>query len=363
MWFLTGALGLVAGLALRAMIGKPWKPPAFLSIDGRHTAIGYDLPNKGNASLNLGTVGDLMGPFRVREEGSLDALGRALGMVNELQTGDPRFDNACFLELDDPLLEAVFAHDESVRRAVSTVFYGGATELRCADGVLWAEWSLPRSESQAAATERLRPQIAALHHIASRIQRSHGSAWSRITAPASRWPLVFNAAGAALLGAGCSLAASQTGGGLPHAARAPWIQPVTWGLSGVALSLILLVVFLTLRQHSRLHRVLFEVAVTAGAGLWLLVWGSAYALDMSLDQAPAVERAVKTLECRHTTSTHKGTTHHHYHIDTEPLMPGDAPESFDVDSATFARCKAGNTTTLTTHPGFLHVPWVSALRP
>lgn len=363
MWFLTGALGFLAGLALRMMIGKPWKPPAFLSIEGRHTAIGYELPNKGNASLNLGVVGAFMGPFRVREEGSLDAVGRALGMVNELQTGDPRFDNAYFLELDDPLLEAVFAHDESVRRAVSTVFYGGATELRCAEGVVWAEWSLPRSESQAAATDRLRPQIAALHHIASRIQRGQGSAWSRITAPASRWPLVFNLIGASLLGAGSFAAMTQVGGGFPHVVAAPWIQPVTWGVSGVALSLLLLAVFLTLREHSRLHRVLFEVAVTAGCGLWLLVWGSVYALDVSLDHAPAVDRAVRTLECRHTTSTHKGTTHHHYHIDTEPIAAGAAPESFDVDSATFGRCKVGSSTILTTHPGFLRVPWVSALEP
>jgi hypothetical protein len=110
--------------------------------DGIAYRFAYSSGSNRNPSALKVTIDSPTGqPFRVVREGRAERLSKRIGLSNEIQTGDPAFDDEFYIETEAVELTKTLLMHEEARDAVRAVFRLGFTAVRQHGQQLQAVWS------------------------------------------------------------------------------------------------------------------------------------------------------------------------------------------------------------------------------
>lgn len=301
--------------------------------------------------------------FELRREGVLDELGKWLGIVHEIQSGDAAFDRTLYVVGEHPALEQLLTTDAAWRSTVMTLFRRPDVQrLNCERGYLWLTLDAPYEGADLqddavvadqAAEQSLEPLVAAR----DRLVRLRAEPWSDEQDPAVRHASVMYGVTAllALIGAGSFFLHPDSDTVLPRALESGGVMRLAT-LAAVASGAVLAIgAFLLLRASSRLHRVLLEVIASAMPGVWLLSY------DLLVDYNQRGDRSAATVEVRRVEEAYerkgtRGRVRYYIVLDRRPQYLKSS--TLPVTRGRYMRVSIGACVSLETRAGALGDRWL-----
>lgn len=123
----------------------PADEPVEGELDGARYARQYAPPVKGKGArpsvLTFRTAVPCDGEFHMVEETWFDQVCKRYGLAVEVQTGDDKFDDACYVRSDTPALAAAYLTDPLKRIAILDLRRLGFREVVLRDRTLTATWT------------------------------------------------------------------------------------------------------------------------------------------------------------------------------------------------------------------------------
>jgi hypothetical protein len=214
--------------------------------------------------------------FEVRREGSFDRLGKRLGLVSEIQSGHPAFDDACFLVADRPEVRVLLQGHHQLPPLLADLRFGWQhyfyfQRLVCRRGELYVD--LCTAVAIGSGSRELNDVLVQgeqrLRDIAALLPPGTGARGGD--------PLVLRSMLLLAVSGGLFVAGMVSGGAEFAAAPELLLDPGSWTRSlpfaMIAWGILLLASFRLVGKSSRTHVVLLEVLFFGGLGLVLLAHG------------------------------------------------------------------------------------------
>jgi hypothetical protein len=293
--------------------------------------------------------------IRLHAESRVDRFCKWLGITNELQTGDARFDDTIYVTCDHPHVHAVFRESKPLRDAILAAFAAGYRWIRY-DGVTVRMQRRIRSEPSQEDNKLLTDVWRASSALA-------GDPPSRLTDPFLWKALVIEGVIWGILGYALGAVIESR---VHHEDYHLWhSQVIKTGLVVAAVGFLVLVgvIALWMRGSSRGHRVIVESAIVLLLGLPITAIQLVGDTNRALDNEPGV-RAERRLErCeqrRHRAKRSYFYTYHLWLVQTPELAGPRLPRAIEVPSEL-----CGMPTTpvhLTIGPGRWGIPWYREIR-
>ncbi len=324
-------------------------------LDTTPYTVEYTPPGKGKNSrpsvLTISTPMDCPYEFHMVVETWFDRFCRRLGIAVEVETGDPQFDEHCFIRSDNPAFVEAYLQDPLKRIAILDLRRWGFNDLMLDRGQLTAKWIgfNPAVDHR----PELRDEVAARLLVLSR----------NLPAPQPEFDVRVGA----------------------HRVR--W-QAVLWlALVGLALTVFSLIPYTPIHFGELLVRALLLGVIAwpvfAYLSAWLLsgtsrshlAWaglmiGSLFLFPLGclgvvavvngwFDNSPATEHHAQIVE-KYTTRSKNSTN---YHVRVESWhTPGDT-ESFQISSSEYSQVTPHQSQLLVvTHEGCLGIEWFESKR-
>jgi hypothetical protein len=328
----------------------PADVPVTYHLDDTPYTVKYTPPVKGKNTrpsvLTISTPMDCPYEFHMVVETWFDRFCKRLGIAVEVETGDPQFDEHCFIRSDTPAFAASYLQDPMKRIAILDLRRWGFNDLTLEKGQLTAKWIgfNPAVDHR----PELRDEVAARLLVLSRnLPMPQPEFDVRVGAHRIRWQAVL------------------------------WLALVGFALSAFSLTAYTPIHFGELLLRALLLGVIVW-PVFAYLSAWLLsgtsrshlAWGSlmigslfffppgclgtAALVNGLFDNSPATERHAQIVE-KYTTRSKKSTN---YHVRVESWRtPGDT-ESFQISSFEYGQVTPNHSRLIVvTHDGYLGVEW------
>ena len=309
---------------------------------GRVTAVAYAMPLKSPVH------------FHLTQEGGLDRFFKALGISQEFQSVDDRFDAAVYVACDHPFFGEQLQRSPAARKAVLDAFGSGVTRIWTDGELLWMSTVSPFTGVRPDLLKSLRQALLPLEsgrpeHGEDRFVRR------AVFIEGLVWALTAYAAAGFFEGAAFredyhldSTALFQAG----MLASAALVA----GLFALAAAL--------LKGSSRAHRWLVEI------GLMLLLSAPIAGLQLVSDLNRGLDREASVdLACslqRTEIREHRGRRGRRYYTYHFTLNPCDGrglplPREIEVSASTYQGSAAGSAVTLRVGRGALGHPWYRSI--
>lgn len=315
--------------------------------------------------LRIGVTAPAAYDFSLKPEKWRDWLSKRIGFSVEHQTGDAEFDKTVYILSNDARIHSTLSQNAALRADILRVFKVVAPrsavlkEVRCSGGRLWAHYKL-KTELNLDKIPVLAGQLVpALSRLTADLAHAKVAGKSRLYDK-----FVLRAAIILAISTGLAL------NGAAHLFRLLFIPiPFTadnstlilWSLycGAVLLALLVLSVVLFLGRSARAHVVLIEVLLVGSLGAVLTSFVELRDLNMEWDLQPAVSYEVSTVSKR----ISSGRRSKFYYITISGWPDKNTTNEIQVSSSLYYRTGQGRELTLLQKPGFLKVPWVSAVIP
>jgi len=298
--------------------------------------------------------------LRMHAESSVDRFFKWLGVANEVQTGDPRFDDLVYVTCDHPYVQALLAEAPELRDAIRQAFDEGYQRVVFNGSTV----SIQRKADY-------RPQqrdfqlLKRIHAASARLEDEMPSRfgdpflWKALLVEGVIWGIAGYAIGAAV-----EMFIVKEDHHLAH------MDVVKLGMKVAAAMFVVLIalIVLGLRGSSRGHRVIVESALVLLIALptsGIQIVGDT---NRALDKAPsiAVSRTLQQCEVRE----HRGRRNrrwYSYHLWLGPA-PAEAglpatkplpalPRSIEISRELCDASPGDGTVELTISPGRWGIPW------
>lgn len=307
------------------------------------------------SSLSLRTACPSGGRFKLEREGRLDRLGKRLGIAEEVQTGDSRFDREVYILSDTPHFARSTFLEAERRAAVEALFALGCSSVELADGALTVRWS-PFDPARAEDGRFILDAVAQLARLGRDLPptpsgRLPEAGWKLRRAAVYALGAVSLSAGGAGVFAGLHFYPPLDGGEL-------FVATLPYSLPALALALWLAVVGLRGRAGS--HRELFIAAALLLPGIPLAGFGGALLANGALDSSAPVTHRVAVLGKRISRSDDSVS----YYLTVRSWRPGRSREEIQIERDLYQRLEAGRDQALiTSRAGYLGYEWVAGCRP
>ncbi|MFO0447748.1 MAG: hypothetical protein ACK52I_03480 [Pseudomonadota bacterium] len=244
-------------------------------------------------ALRLGVPAPLRARALFRREHGGDRFARALRLIDEIQTGDARFDPHVFVLSDDPAMQALLADDAVARRAILDLFSDGrVTHVRCNRGRLWLELDATGivaggapSDWLDAVAARHAPALATLQTCLHELPTGEAL---RAREPFARRETACYAACALVALAGIIAFVFSLGLGLPRPLALDAAERLAGSMTVVAALGLLGTAYALLAGSARTHLVLIEIVLTALPGVWLLARTAAIEFNQAADRSAPI---------------------------------------------------------------------------
>ena len=351
MWILVRVL--IAIVALIARLGFFFfRPEAERVIDGVHRFRRVRKYKGRVTRIDMGLA--LEGPvfFHLTPESSLDRLFKHLGVAEEIQADDSRFDRRVYIACDHPFLAVILRRNAAARAAILSIFNCGFKRIWTDGHVLWIRTSTHAEISPGSwrLLTNLRESIKTLQsELPHRFKDPF--VWKALCIEALTWSI----AGYAITAATEYIIVKQDCHLDPDAVMHTGIVAAV-----VLFVLLLLLIGLVLRKSSRGHRIIIESAILLALSLPVAGIQLVSDLNRGLDRAPSkIEtRTIKGVEKRaHRAS--RGRISYTYHLH---LVPSDAPlDEICVTESVFDRAAPEKKLEMVLGPGWLGLPWYREL--
>lgn len=326
------------------------------ATDGVYEGIGYfeDI-RKNKLGFRGFTIGmERRSPtwLRCHAESSVDQLFKRLGIANEVETGDHRFDDLVYVTCDHPYIQGLLVKSNELRDAIKQVFEAGYSHVTFNGSTVAI-----RRDTDSPPMPRDLQLLKQLHTASARLEDelprrfADPFLWKALVVEGLIWSLAGYAAGAVFQRAIHDEDFHVSEGDV-----------ATLGLlvAGITLVVLLGLIILTMRGSSRGHRVIVESAVLLLLALPVtavqLVGDTNRALD---DAAPTlVSRTSTRCETRvHRTSKSTRYTHHLWFEPAAETHGFALPQEIEVSRKLCDATSPGTTVTLTIAPGRWGLPW------
>ncbi len=371
MWFLFGfiTLGVACATSLLLRRETTWRgTPALVDRMAYQYAVTtyqrrYSFSHRRATSVRVGVACTEGFTFSLRPEGMLDAWSKAVGLVQECQTGDVEFDRDFYILSDDPVLHRLLQTDSGLRGAVERAFKDcssglGAPQAIYVHGGRLSLRANPHDSDPDAVTAACPTVVAALTAIADRLNRGG------VGLVDNRDP--FPRRAACFLGISTGLAIN---GGIellhmdwptfPALADSSAPEPVALAIAAAFILALAAVALQWMGRSARTHLVLIELLIAGGFGATV----SAYAelRDYNIDYDNGAVRMITTRVAeKYTTNRRHGGYNYHLVLAGWP-EPRDRID-FDIYSDLYNRVSVGSPMLITEHPGALGWPWTDGIR-
>ncbi|AVP98309.1 hypothetical protein C7S18_14390 [Ahniella affigens] len=371
MWFLFGVvtltLAVIGSFWLRRQSGWVGESVAVVDAEGRtHEYQWQESKHKGKpVGFRIGVLTPAAYQFRLLQEGWLQRFGASLGIGAEQTVGDSAFDQAFFIDSDDPRVGQALRRSIAARRALLDLrnqmpgLGGVLVRVTAFRGRLWIDVS----------SRQAIPDATTRHAIVMQLlQFDDALREQEVGSAAVRDPFLFRAILFLALSTGLAIF------GLVGLARlgsarmdldsgSLWLQAVG---AGIVLCLGLSFAALkTLQQSSRAYRVLAELLTIGLFGSILSSHALIFEFNRDFDSGvPTVYAGLKahvrseTYKCgKHRRST---CTRHILKLD------GDCPpeiRELRISSNLASQLRVASTVQVEVKPGALGGRWISEIRP
>jgi hypothetical protein len=300
--------------------------------------------------------------FELRREGALDELGKWLGLVHEIQSGEAAFDRTLYVVGEHPGLEQLLTTDAEWRSTVMTLFRRPDVQrLNCERGYLWLTLDAPYEgadikDDAVVADQAAEHSLPALIACRDRLARLTTEPWSDETDPAVRHASLMYGITAllALIGAVSFFVHLNSDTVLPRALESGGVMRLATLAAVSSGAVLALGAFLLLRASSRLHRVLLEVIASAMPGVWLLSY------DLLIDYNQRADRSIASVEVRRVEEAFerkgRGGPRYYVVLDRRPQYLDSS--KLPVTRAKYGRLSVGACLSLETRGGALGDQWL-----
>jgi hypothetical protein len=288
--------------------------------------------------------------IRLHAESRIDRLCKRVGIANELQTGDTRFDDTIYITCDHPHVHDVLRESKELRDAILAAFDAGYRWIRF-DGVTVRMQRHVRSEPSPQDRKLLTDVWRAAATLAGEppSRLADPFLWKALVVEGVIWGILGYAIGAFIESR------------VHHEDYHLWhAQVVKTGLVVAVVSFLLLVgvIALWMRGSSRGHRVIVESAIVLLLGLPITAIQLVGDTNRALDSAPALhaERRLERCEQRkHRTKQSYYYTYHLWLVETPELAGPRVPRQIEVPNEL---CGLPTTPVhLVIGPGRWGIPW------
>lgn len=324
-----------------------------IQIDGRPVKFSY---SKGiirgqRPTLKLEYTGHFKARALFRAETGKDRFGKKMGLNLEVQTGDPDFDAAVYMECEDaPFITALLAAPGMKERIkelladfTSIEFTGGTCLLT---KVAQEDIAYTQSGLTSAAAE-----IVALSDAVTIL--GAGRDLTPLTNTRRRTEAVLTWVGGALLATGLFLVMLGLSNYEPLAPWEIFKRSLPAGLLFGGASVYY--AYSRVRGSSTAYRTFGLSALYGGAGLFLYCWGAFMVINGATDYSAPAERQLIIL----TKESTGGNKNHNYSFGLAPSRSANPVYKFNVRRPEFDLLEEGDSCVLATRKGFLGYEWVA----
>ncbi|MBI3550124.1 MAG: hypothetical protein HY078_13890 [Elusimicrobia bacterium] len=360
MWVLARLL-LAAGTFLLKLRYRASLPAARGAFRGRPYFVRVDR-NKGRiVRRELGMRLTTPVVFRMHPERLWDRFFKALGFIDELQTGDEEFDRRVYVVCDHPLLAVTLMGSPDARAKIREAADMGFPIVYSDGNALWLRTD---SKLKDGADERELEVLADLTKSLRSLEAELTNQfvdpflWRALVVESAVWSIAAYAIGAFIE---VAFAYEDI-----HVAPTSLIFPGLI-LAGMLLSALVVAIPFVLGRSSRAHRVLVE------CGIILIVCGAPAGIQLASDvnrtldtsESVVADRTVERKEKREHRGSRGGRwySYHLHFADSE--MPQGIPRNFSVAVArsTYDSAREGGAVRFTIGRGWLRRPWYRAIEP
>lgn len=351
MWLLIRIVLAVIGFGVRQ-----WRRRASPAVHDHHGGEPYFLrEHRGKHRVTAVTIGMAAASptwVRMHAESRLDRFFKRIGVANELQTGDARFDERVYLTCDHPAVTELVAASPELRDAVVAALDLGAASIRYDGATVWLEQLAGEAPTPA--------QLDAL----GRVQRASAP----LAQTPKRWfadPFLWKALvveGVVWAMVGYAIGALVEGMFEDQAVHVHKADVLVTGLAVAAGAFVVLVAatWRLMRGSSRGHRVLIESAVLLTFGLSVTSVQVVSDTNRALDDGPAVTVVMPVDRCevrRHRTKRGTSYSYHVWRSGRPTPDRFDLPEELEVAASVCHAADAARRLELTIKPGRWGLPW------
>ncbi len=291
--------------------------------------------------------------MRCHAERPVDQLFKRLGIANEVETGDDRFDDLVYVTCDHPYIQALLVESPELRDALvqvfeagysRVVFNGSTVAIRRTDGIrpTARDWQLLKQLH--AASARLEDELPR--------RFADPFLWKALVIEGVIWGLAGYAVSVFV-----SLRSLKEENIHVSAGAV-----ISLGLMVAAIAFVMLsgLIVLTMRGSSRGHRVIVESALLLLLSLPITAIGVVGDTNRALDNAaPTLINRTHT-HCEKRAHQGRTGTSYTYHLWLEPTAESEGPtlpSSFKISRELCAVALPGGTVSLTIGPGRWGLPW------
>lgn len=294
---------------------------------------------------------------RLHAESRADRLFKRIGIANEVQTGDPEFDELVYVTCDHPHVTGLLRETAELRRAIVAAFRAGFKEVRFDGRYVWL-----RRDADTSSTETDRQVLQRIQVASARLDDEPASRladpflWKALVVEGLIWAIAGYAIGAAIE----QMAYDED----YHVDKSALIGR---GLGAGAAGFVLLLGIITLwmRGSSRGHRIIIESALVLVIALPITGIQTVGDTNRALDDAPATTVARQVAGCEVRRHTSKNRTSYTYHLGLvpEPERTGPLlPPTIEVTKPICDGATPGAPIELEIKPGRWGVPWYREIR-
>ena len=295
--------------------------------------------------------------IRLHAENAIDRTFKAIGIANELQTGDSAFDRKVYVTCDHPHVATVLTESPDLRRAIVAMLDDGFRKIVFDGTTVRAD---RRASEEPSGNELL--ALKAVSDAAWRLSEPPPSragdpfVWKALVVEGVIWSI-----GGYAIGAAIELAAVRED---VHLATGPlWQTGILVALVGFLA--LLAVIVLWMRGSSRGHRVIVESVLVLLLALPVTSMQAVADTNRALDNAAPtiVERTYTRCETRRHRS--RRSTRYSYHLYLSPPGNGDGPTLPSEIQITGSLCTAAQgsgVATMAIGPGRWGIPWYRWIR-
>jgi hypothetical protein len=358
MWIVIRLVLAAIGFCVRQW----WRRPR--AVGGKYEDIPYYVKtykdkDKDKEAISLGMP--LQSPTWISMHGEtrLDRFFKRIGVANEIETGDPAFDDHVYVTCDHPAVATVLSGSPALRAAILAVFDLRVERVRYDGRTVWIERfpGVLVTPQRLHALETLRAASGALAEEPKRWFADR-FLWKALLIEGMVWASFGYAVGALVE---------------YYAHREDFhvrpSQVMTTGLAAAVVMFValLVVIAMWMRGSSRGHRVIVESAIVLVLGLpvaGIQVVGDS---NRALDDAPPmlVTHTIDHCEVRE----HRGRRNrrwYSYHVWIASVVEHTAgpslPAEIEVTRSICNRAKAGDAIEFEIGPGRWNIPWYRRIR-
>lgn len=364
MWFVFGLITLFSFCVYQTYkrINAGWEGE-FARSNGLEYCYKLETHKGKTQSVKLGIDATQGFDFTFKRESSLDRFFKHIGVSEEHQIGNSKFDDLVYVVSDDKLLHQQISTNEKLVKDTIKLFSHSdgsrnkVKELRCNSGRLWITYSTPDYFDKQEASALARVMLPHLTSIAEDLKVADFRGSAKGKDPFLIKAAVLLAISSALFFNGWVQTYRILFNEIPFVIDVDLLRTHTIFATIVVVLALIFIAWRTLGRSARTHLVLIELIIIGSIGAGLTMNAQLRELNMEMDDSVLAEYVVTTHDKK--ISKSRRSTSYYLYVDDWTTEDRIARKKIEVPSGLYQSANIGGKLLLEQQAGYLNYRWVS----